>query len=158
MTKTEELYALAEEWGYPVLEPPPDGTIESMAILSPRGTPCVFLREDGHTAAELNERLAHELGHCRTGAFYTALSAPAARGKCEEQARRWSYRQMIPLEALIDGLRRGLREPYEFSEWLEVPQGMVAEAVAYYRAAFSGLAGNKNRPSPGGKQERVRAD
>ena len=140
MTKTEELYAYAEENGYPVLEPPPDGTIDSMALLSPRGTPCVFLRERGYTAAEVNERLSHELGHCAEGAFYTALSAPTMRAKCEEQAQRWSYRKMVPLDALLDGLRDGLREPYEFAERLDVPPRMIAEAVAYYRAAFSHLS------------------
>lgn len=140
MTKTEELYAQAEEWGYPVLEPPPDGTIDSMAILSPRGTPCVFLRERGFKGEEVNERLAHEIGHCRTGAFYTALSAPTTRGKCEEKARRWSYRRMVPLDALLAGLRDGLREPYEFAERLEVPERMVREAVEYYRAAFAFLS------------------
>lgn len=139
MTKTEELYAQAEEWGFPVLEPPPDGTIDSMAILSPKGTPCVFLRERGFSREEVNEHLAHELGHCRTGAFYTALSAPTARGKCEETARRWSYRRMVPLEALIAGLRDGLRDPYEFSERLEVPASMIVEAVEYYRAALAFL-------------------
>lgn len=137
LTKTEELYAYAEEQGYPVLEPPPGGTIDSMAMISPRGTPCIFFRSDGYTAAEQNERLSHEIGHCEEGAFYTILSAPTARGKCEEQARRWSYRKMVPLSAIMEGLSHGLRDVNEFSEFLEVPPQMVAEAVEYYRAAFS---------------------
>ena len=33
LTKLEELYAYAEDRGYPVIEPPKDGTIDSMAIV-----------------------------------------------------------------------------------------------------------------------------
>lgn len=136
LTKLEELYAYAEERGYPVIEPPKDGTIDSMAMLSPRGTPCIFFRPDGYTAQEQNERLCHEIGHCEEGAFYTILSAPSARGKCEEQARRWSYRRLIPLSALIEGIHLGLRTVYDFSEFLDVPPQMVADAVTYYKAAL----------------------
>ena len=47
---------------------------------------------------------------------------------------------MVQLDALIAGLRDGLRDPYEFSERLEVPVNMVVEAVEYYRAVFSFLS------------------
>lgn len=137
MTKTEKLYAYAEECGYPILRPPEGGTIDSMAMLSPRGTPCIFFKPDGYTSAEQNERLSHEIGHCAEGAFYTALSAPTTREKCEETARRWSYRKMVPLSALADGISRGLRDAYDFSEFLDVPPQMVMDAVAYYRDALN---------------------
>ncbi len=144
MTKTEKLYAYAEEQGYPVIEPPPDGTIDSMAMLSPRGTPCIFFRPDGYTAAEQNERLCHEIGHCAEGAFYTVLSAPTAREKCEEQARRWSYRKMIPLSALLSAFACGETEAWQIAERLSVPEHMVREAAEYYRAAFSAVTGVNN--------------
>ena len=140
LTKLEELYAYAEERGYPVIEPPKDGTIDSMAMLSPRGTPCIFFRPDGYTAQEQNERMVHEIGHCEELAFYTILSAPTCREKCEEKARRWSYRKMVPLSAILDGLSRGLRDVYDFSEELEVPPQMVADAIEYYKVVLGPLA------------------
>ena len=136
LTKTEELYAYAEEKGVIVLEPPPDGTIDSMAMLSPRGTPVVFFRPDGLTAKDKNERLSHEIGHCRENAFYTVLSAPTTRAKCEEQANRWSYRRMIPLEKLLDCFSRGITTLAELSDELSVPENMIVRAVEYYKAAF----------------------
>lgn len=136
MTKREELLALADERGYLVFEPPPDGTLDSVTIISPKGTRCVFVRQSGRGDADINERLAHELGHCEEDAFYTERSAPAARLRAENLARRWSYRKMIPLSALLSAFACGETEAWQIAERLSVPERMVREAAEYYRAAL----------------------
>lgn len=139
MTVTEELLAFAEERGYPVLEPPPDGILDSVAIISPKGTKCIFQRQEGKTDEQINQGLSHELGHCEEDAFYTELTSPAGRLRAEGLAKRWSYRRMIPISAILDAIREKEAEPWQIAEKLRVPVQMVVEAVEYYRAAFSHL-------------------
>lgn len=137
MTKREELLALADERGYLVIEPPPDGSLDSVTIISPRGTRCIFQRQEGKADTEINEALSHELGHCEEDAFYTEISSPAARLRAEGLADRWSYRKMIPPSALLAAFSDGCTEAWQIAERLSVPERMVKKAVEYYRAAFS---------------------
>lgn len=149
MTVTEELLAFAEERGYPVLEPPPDGILDSVAIISPRGTKCIFQRQTGKTAQEVNHGLAHEIGHCEEDAFYTELTSPAGRLRAEGLAKRWSYRRMVPVSAILDAIEEKEAEPWQIAEKLSVPVQMVVEAAEYYRAAFAQLMPeNRERPHP----------
>lgn len=136
MTVTEELLAFAEDRGYPVLEPPPDGILDSVAIISPKGTKCIFQRQVGKDEAEINEGLSHELGHCEEDAFYTELTAPAGRMRAEGLAKRWSYRRMVPLSAFVEAIEAKETEPWQIAERQKVPVRMVLEAAEYYRAAL----------------------
>jgi hypothetical protein len=129
--------AFAEDRGYPVLEPPPDGILDSVAIISPKGTKCIFQRQVGKTEAEINHGLSHELGHCEEDAFYTELTSPAGRMRAEGLAKRWSYRRMVPVSAFVDAIQRRETEPWQIAEKLCVPVQMVLEAAEYYRAALT---------------------
>jgi len=133
LTPKEELLALAEEHGYPVVEPPPDGILDSVTIITPKGTRVIFQRQIGRDDPEVVEGLSHELGHCETNAFYTELSAPAARYRAEEIARRWSYKKSVPLQKIIDAIARREAEPWQLAEELGVPERMVRAAIGYYR-------------------------
>lgn len=137
MTRREELLVLADQRGYKVLEPPVDGTLDSVTIISPKGTRCIFQRQNGRRDPEINEGLSHELGHCETDSFYTALCAPACILRCEEIANRWAYRKMVPLHDLMEAIRDGETEPWQLAERLEVPEPMILRAVTYYMEALS---------------------
>lgn len=133
LTKKETLLAFAEEHGYPVVEPPPDGILDSVTIITPRGTQVIFQRQTGREDPEIVESLAHELGHCETDGFYTELSAPAARYRAEEMARRWSYKKTVPLRKIVDAIARREAEPWQLAEELGVPERMIRAAIGYYR-------------------------
>lgn len=70
----------------------------------------------------------------RRGAFYTRLSAPTTKEKCEEQARRWQYENMVSLNDLVSAIQDGCREAWQIAERLDVPEKLVRGAEAYYKA------------------------
>lgn len=130
---TGELFALSEKRGYIYLSPDKAGGIEAMSILLPSGN-CAWTAEKGETEAEYRDRVSHEIGHCETGAFYTRLSAPTTKEKCEEQARRWQYENVVSLDDLISAIQDGCREAWQIAERLDVPEKLVRGAAAYYKA------------------------
>lgn len=131
---TEGLLELARRHNHVIVPPPREATIDSCALVMPDGIVAVLVDEERcQTKAEYREKLSHELGHAERHAFYTRLSAPAARLRAEETARRWSWRTMVPPDELFRQMERGLRTPWELAEYFNVPQKMVTEAVTYYR-------------------------
>lgn len=137
MTETE-LLDLSERRGYLHLPPEAAGGLFGIAVQLPSGTCAWTVSHEGVTEPEYLEAVSHELGHCETHSFYTRLSAPAARLRAEETARRWSWRTMIPPDELFRQMERGLRTPWELAEYFNVPQKMVTEAVTYYRDVLGG--------------------
>lgn len=79
--------------------------------------------------------LAHEMGHCETGGFYTVNTSCVVRARCEERANRWAYKKLIPYAELRAALDSGITLLHELSEYFEVPEGIVEKSVAYYRDA-----------------------
>lgn len=131
---TEALLELAEKSGH-LLLPPPKGlkTLDSAAVLLPSGTCALMVREAGVDRKAYRERLGHEVGHAEEHAFYTRLSAPTCRDKCEGMAKRWQYRNMVPLDELCRVMAAGIRTAWELSDYFELPEPLIREAVAYYR-------------------------
>lgn len=131
---TEALFGIAENSGHLVL-PPPDGAekLDSAAVLLPSGVCALMVRSAGLNRKAYRERLGHELGHAEEHAFYTKLSAPACRGRCEEMAKRWQYRNMVPLDELCRVMEVGIRTAWELSDYFDLPEPLIREAVAYYR-------------------------
>lgn len=137
MTTTDELLELSERRGYLHLPASAAGGISALAVQLPSGKCAWAVERKGITSAEYRERVSHELGHCEEGAFYTYLAAPTTKEKCEESARRWSYRRMVPIRDLIDAIADGDREPWQIAERLDVPEEMVRGAVTYYTVVLS---------------------
>ncbi len=79
--------------------------------------------------------LAHEMGHCATGSFYTVGSTQTVIGRCEERANRWAYKMLVPMEELIAALKAGITESYELAELFDVTEDFVSESIRYYGAA-----------------------
>lgn len=136
MTTTDELFEFSERSGFLHLPARAAGGISALSVQLPSGKCAWTVEERGLTRAKYREKVAHEVGHCATGSFYTRLSAPTTKEKCEQAAKRWSYRKMISLEEIAEALRDGDREPWQIAERLDVPERMVREAVAYYRDAL----------------------
>lgn len=79
--------------------------------------------------------LAHEMGHCLTGTFYTLESDATRRRRCEERANRWAMDSLVPLPELKLLLEKGITEPHELAEHFGVPEDFLRRCLDYYHEA-----------------------
>ena len=77
--------------------------------------------------------LAHELGHCETGAFYMAKSKFETRERCENRAFRWMVAHILPLPALKKAISEGLEEIWQLAEYFNLPEDFIKKAISYYQ-------------------------
>ena len=131
MLKTQELYQIAREADIPVipLSIPENG---SMCIQTDRG--CYIGLDQGVLPDEASHRvhLSHELGHCRTGAFYNIWAARDVRRKHEHRADMWAIRQLIPEEELDQAVAEGCTDLWSLAERFNVTEDFMRKAVCGY--------------------------
>lgn len=98
------------------------------------GTSAIVLSED-HIASEANETvyLAHELGHCMTGAFYNIFSPMCHPGRCENRANIWAIKRLVAKEKLENAICLGTTDVWELAEHFNVTESFMAKAVEYYK-------------------------
>lgn len=82
-------------------------------------------------SAEERTHLAHEIGHCETGAFYEVYSPLDIREKHEHKATKWAVLRCVPKDELIDLLKQGYNN-YELAEHFNVTEDMIKTACTYY--------------------------
>lgn len=133
MTNVLELYDLAEQHGTQVywfsLE-----TAESLSMPLADGS-CAIAMDPWclDTLASETVKLAHELGHCETGAFYNRYAARDVRQKYENRANHWAYKKLVPEHELIEAISKGYREPWELAEYFGVTEDFIRGAWEYYK-------------------------
>ena len=73
----------------------PLGKTESLSLRRADGSACIAI-DPNHLrdTADEKTKLAHELGHCMTGAFYTARTGRDVRARCENRADKWEIRAL----------------------------------------------------------------
>ncbi|MBR5244921.1 MAG: ImmA/IrrE family metallo-endopeptidase [Clostridia bacterium] len=130
MTRLTDLYRKAEELDIRVIQFP-------MASLRAVSTPDNFIGIDPDKLEDREELvcLAHEMGHCATGSFYTSDATMLDRTRQEQRADRWAIRQLVPLEELKNLLRSGVDRWDEAAEHFQVTEEFMRKAVAFYRDA-----------------------
>lgn len=149
MQTTESLYHYARSRGHAVYRRPLRHT-RAMSVRMPDGR-CAIAISKLPLSVRLERRcLAHELGHCETGAFYTHRAHAAEITRCELRAERWAICFLIPYDELCRQIAAGLQVPQELAEQFEVPEAMVLDAIAYYKAI--GLTVPEPAPSPSATQ------
>lgn len=130
--ETIELYQEAEDSSIPimVLDIPQTG---SMCIQAESGR-CYIGMDYGILPDEANRRvhLAHELGHCKTGAFYNRWAAQDVRRKHENRADKWAIQRMIPEDALDDAVADGCTDIYSLADRFGVTEDFMKRAVCWY--------------------------
>ena len=84
------------------------------------------------TESQEREYLAHELGHCQTGAFYTCYSPLQVKGQQEHRAFLWQIKKLIPRNEFESALKNGIIELWELAEYFEVSEDLMKKAVNYY--------------------------
>ena len=83
------------------------------------------------TCREEKAVLAHELGHCMTGSFYT-ISTIDNRGRMEERANRWAIKTLLPFSELNEAVVGGIFETYDLADYFELPESFIKTALNYY--------------------------
>lgn len=132
ITELSALYELADSLGVAVYS---FDLPESRAVsLMDEHGGCVIGMDNSraYSAAEEKTMLAHELGHCETGAFYNQYTPFSLRSKCERRADEWAILKCVPFDALIGACKSGMRSSYELAEYFGVSESMMKKAIEYY--------------------------
>ncbi len=126
----EDLYEFAEQLNIKILSfnlP----NCESLSICD--GDDYYIGIDDKQIDNSANERvhIAHELGHCETGAFYNEFSPVDTTRKCEEVAERWAIRKLIDKNKFLDMLELGY-DIWELAEYFNVTEDYIKKAYKLY--------------------------
>ena len=153
MGELARLYADLERegvavWEYPVV-------FADAATICLNGRYAIFLdMERLESAAQELSVLAHETGHCATGATHAVSSPLDLIERHEYRADKWAAHRLIPWGALRQALDEGCTEGWQLAERFGVTEGFVERALYIYRceglldAPESGPA--VSRPAVGG--------
>ena len=82
-------------------------------------------------SAEERTHLAHELGHCATGAFYEIGADKVVRQRAERKAIKWAVIKLIPKQELLALLKQGYQN-WELAEHFGVTEDFIKTALTYY--------------------------
>ena len=111
---------------------------ESLSVLLPDGGCAIAIDPwKMNTVAEETVCLAHELGHCETGSFYSPHTAFELRERMENRADKWAIRTLIPKSDLTAALRGGCTELWELAERFARVSGYRLEDTPY-NSSFAG--------------------
>lgn len=84
------------------------------------------------SSADERVKLAHELGHCKQGAFYNPYAACDVRRKHENRADKWAVKKLIPEDELDEAVADGCTELWELAEYFGVTEEFMRKAVCWY--------------------------
>lgn len=88
------------------------------------------------TTAEKKSILVEELGHHHTSSGNILDLSALINRKQELRARNWGYAKSVGLLKLIEALRDGVRNRYELSEYLDVTEEYIEEAIKFYKTKY----------------------
>lgn len=84
------------------------------------------------SGADVICKLAHELGHCVTGAFYNRYSSFDSLEKQENRADKWAIQRQIPAEELDCAVSAGYTEIWSLADYFNVTEAFMRKAVCFY--------------------------
>ena len=127
------LYSIAEQLNIDVITFPMEEN-ESVSVMLSNGKCYIGIdksvRED---SAEEHVHLAHEIGHCATGAFYNSYSPADLRQKHEHKADKWAIRQLVPESELTEAVNAGITELWDLAELFDVTVQFMQKAICFYK-------------------------
>lgn len=130
MNYYEELVDSATNDGFTVLELPlksGDGRCKGHRIA---------IRQDIPTLKKKADALAEELGHCFTTVGRIIEQDTVESRKQEREARLWAYAKRIPLIKITEAYENHCHNIYEMSEYLDVSEDTIADALEAYRQRY----------------------
>lgn len=132
VSKLIELYNLAEADGIDV-DWLPLTAAESLSVELSDGSRCIAIDPwKMDTLAKETTCLAHELGHCKSGGFYTQYSTHDIIEKHEYKADKFAVLKMVPLEEYQHAVNEGHTEIYDLADYFCVTEDLMKKAVCYY--------------------------
>lgn len=126
------LYDYAKKQNIEVLQFPMSKN-GSMSVMADDGS-CYIGMDISVQDGDIQERvhLAHELGHCTTGSFYSIHTAVDNRQRHENKADKWAVKKLIPVDDLDTAVGNGYTEIWELAELFDVTEHFMRKAVCYY--------------------------
>ena len=132
---SDKLYLEAEQSGITVLCGAELPLTKSVSLALPDGA--MFKGIDDsvmQSRAEERVHLAHELGHCVTGAMYNIRCPIMPRQRYERIADAYAIKKLVnedELRRVIDE-REGDISVWELSEWFDVTEDFMQKAIEFY--------------------------
>ena len=132
MTSVKELYRMADQQNI-AIDLFPLGKREALSFMELTGE-CYIAIDPRKLTSEADERnkLAHELGHCCTGAFYNRYSPYDCRKRQENRADKWAIQKLIPSDDLDEAIALGCTELWQLAEHFGVSEDFIRKAVCYH--------------------------
>lgn len=132
MTKYK-LYRLAEKHKIPIISVRLYGGIEVIAVLNDDGRTAIGIDYE-QVASEADEtyKLAHELGHCETGAFYNRYSNCDIVSRHEYRADKWAIKKLLPKSEMEEAFMHGYVEVWQLADYFEAPEELIKKALWIY--------------------------
>lgn len=84
------------------------------------------------STATLKLCLAHECGHCATGATHRLASEWDIISRHEYKADRWAIEHFLPFSEMCEAAQNGYRETWQLAEYFDVPQVFIEKALCHY--------------------------
>ena len=95
----------------------------------------IFINYDEIKTSEEEFLVAtHEYGHCMSGSTHPLYSPFDIISRHEYRADRRAILDFLPIERVKEAIRYGCKTPYEFSEYLDIPEKFVIKAFEHYNA------------------------
>lgn len=85
-----------------------------------------------HSAAEELVTIAHEGGHCMTGATHKVSSPYDLIMQHENRAWKWAIQNLISKEALDTAVADGYTEVWELSDYFGVTEDFMRKVICLY--------------------------
>ena len=77
--------------------------------------------------------VAHEYGHCVSGATHKLMSKFDLIEKHEHLANRRAILDLLPEEMILEAVNSGCEEVWQIAEYLDMPQDFVEKAINLYK-------------------------
>lgn len=127
----EKLRKEAAQKGIDIYEEP-----MNIAIKGLYGNNTIWINKGLPTNTEKACILAEELGHFHTTDGNIIDQSKLTNRKFEQHARQWAYQKLVPLSALVEACKTGIRNRYELAEFLEVTEEFLEEAIQNYKEKY----------------------
>ena len=82
---------------------------------------------------DFRAHIAHELGHCMTGSFYSLYSPLDVREKHEVKADKWAIQKLIPKDDYDNAIKSGITEIWELADHFSVTEDFMRKAICLYK-------------------------
>ena len=106
--------------------------VNSLSVLLEDGSCVIGIDRSDMNDAEEKTQLAHEIGHCETGSFYSRYVKVDSRQRHENRADKWAVRRLISEDDLDNAVAEGHTELWDLADYFGVTEDFIKKAVCLY--------------------------